>query len=181
VITVGEVIDAVRGRAPVDGREARSRHRILVALSRLPSPLDRHADPTHLTGSALVVGPAGVVLHLHKRLGMWLQPGGHLEAGEAPWEAARREAEEETGLRFARWAVPPPLAHLDVHAGGGGHVHLDLRYTLTVEGDPTPRPAPGESRQVSWFSWDDAARVADPGLAGYLRSARPGGRSTVGR
>ena len=170
---LGEVRVAVVDRRPVDGREARSRHRMLVALARLERPFDREADPTHVTGSAVVIGPRGVLLHLHKRLGMWLQPGGHLDEGEAPWEAARRESEEETGLSFRGWSGTPPLIHLDVHPGGRGHVHLDLRYLLVVEGDDTPRPPVGESQEVRWFAPADAVRMADPGLSGFLDKGLP--------
>ncbi len=176
------VVRSVARLRPVDGREARARHRILVALGRLPRPLDRDADLTHVTGSAVVVGPDGVLLHLHKRLGMWLQPGGHLEPGETPWAAARREAEEETGLRFAEWpAQGPALAHVDVHPGGRGHIHLDLRYLLGVDGDPTPRPGQGESQDVRWFTWPDAIETADPGLAGFLTALRDGRRTATVR
>jgi 8-oxo-dGTP pyrophosphatase MutT (NUDIX family) len=157
----------------VDGREARSRHRILVALDRLASPFDQESNRTHVTGSAVVLGPSGVLLHRHKRLGLWLQPGGHLDRGETPWDAARREAEEETGLRFTPWSGPPDLLHLDVHSGGRGHVHLDLRYLLMVEGDDTPAPPAGESQDVRWFAWREAIEAADPGLAGLLRSLAP--------
>jgi 8-oxo-dGTP pyrophosphatase MutT (NUDIX family) len=160
----------------LDGREARSRHRILVALGRLPRPFDRHADLTHVTGSALVLGRQGVLLHRHKRLGLWLQPGGHLEPGETPWAAARRESGEETGLQL-RWVAAgpggvPPLAHLDVHDGGRGHIHLDLRYLLVVEGDEQPAPPSGESPDVRWFAWPEAVAIADPGLVGFLRAHR---------
>jgi 8-oxo-dGTP pyrophosphatase MutT (NUDIX family) len=172
---VTETRRLVAARRPVDGREARSRHRILVALGRLDRPLDQHADPTHVTGSAVVLGPGGVLLHRHKRLGLWLQPGGHLEPGETPWAAARRESEEETGLVFEPWpAGGPPLAHVDVHPGGRGHTHLDLRYVLRVAGDPDPRPPAGESQAVRWFGWGEAVETADPGLAGFLESIRPG-------
>ena len=164
----------VAARVPLDGREARSRHRMLVALARLARPFDRDADPTHVTGSAVVVGPDGVLLHRHKRLGMWLQPGGHIEPGETPWDAARREAEEETGLSFAPWPAAPPLAHLDVHAGGRGHTHLDLRYVLHVAGDPAPRPPAGESQEVRWFGWSEAIAAADPGLRAFLQAAEKG-------
>ena len=163
---------SIVARRPVDGREARSRHRALVALGRLDRPFDRSADPPHITASGVVADRAGVLLHRHKRLGMWIQPGGHIEAGETPWDAARRESEEETGLHFAGWAGEAPLLHLDVHPGGQGHVHLDLRYALRVEGDRTPAPPEGESQDVRWFDWDEAIAVTDPGLAGLLRAMR---------
>jgi 8-oxo-dGTP pyrophosphatase MutT (NUDIX family) len=145
-----------------------------VALGRLTRPFDRDADLTHVTGSALVLGERGVLLHRHKRLGIWLQPGGHLEAGETPWAAARREAQEETGVRL-RWlrvdaGGAPPLAHVDVHAGGRGHTHLDLRYVVTVDGDDEPAPPQGESQDVRWFGWSEAIAIADLGLKGFLRA-----------
>jgi 8-oxo-dGTP pyrophosphatase MutT (NUDIX family) len=166
------VVGSVARRHPIDGREARSRHRMLVALGRLAHPFDRESDLTHVTGSGLITGPRGVVLHRHKRLGLWLQPGGHLEPGETPWDAARRESEEETGLSLA-WSGPvvdgrPGLAHLDVHPGGRGHVHLDLRYLLAVVGDDTPAPPESESQDVRWFTWEEARRVADRGLVALL-------------
>jgi 8-oxo-dGTP pyrophosphatase MutT (NUDIX family) len=131
----------------------------------------------------LIIGRRGVVLHLHKRLGLWLQPGGHLEPGETPWDAAIREAAEETGLQLEWGAFGPgsgeggipPLAHLDVHDGGRGHTHLDLRYLLGVRGPDEPAPPAGESQDVRWFAWPEALAIADPGLAGFLQAyARPG-------
>src|SRR3989344_1630221 len=50
------------------------------------------------TASAFIVHGDKVVLHKHKKLGMWLQPGGHIELHEDPVEAVLREAKEETGL-----------------------------------------------------------------------------------
>jgi 8-oxo-dGTP pyrophosphatase MutT (NUDIX family) len=125
-----------------------------------------------VTGSAIVVGPRGVVLLRHKRLGFWLQPGGHIDPGESPWEAALREAAEETGLELAYADVGsdgvPPLVHVDVHAGGRGHTHLDLRYVLDG-GDADPNPPEGESQEVGWFVWPAAIeRAGDERLANLL-------------
>ncbi len=167
------VRDSVAARVPVDEREAEARRQVLGALDTLERPFDRDADPTHVTGSGIVVGGRGVLLHRHRRLGRWLQPGGHLEAGEAPWDAARRETEEETGLAV-RFVGAGSLAHVDVHPAAAGHTHLDLRYLLAVEGDDGPAPPPGESQEVRWFSWDEARRRADPALAGLLAHLDPG-------
>ena len=83
----------------------------------------------------------------------------------------RRETVEETGIdvQFVDTDPdrPPELVHVDVHAGGRGHTHLDLRY-LFDGGDADPSPPPDESQQVRWFAWDEALEVADAGLAGIL-------------
>jgi 8-oxo-dGTP pyrophosphatase MutT (NUDIX family) len=166
----------VVARRPVDEREAISVERFLEAFDALAAPLDLDADPTHVTGSGIVVGPRGVVLLEHKRLGIWLQPGGHIDSGETPWDAALRESREETGLEVA-FAGPiddagvPELIHVDVHEGGRGHTHLDLRY-LIHGGDADPAPPEGESQQIDWFEWSAAIDRADPGLRGILEFLR---------
>jgi 8-oxo-dGTP pyrophosphatase MutT (NUDIX family) len=152
---------------PVDERERASIERILATVPTLPRPFDMDADPVHLTGSALIVGSRGIVLLRHRRLGIWVQPGGHIDRGETPWDAARREAAEETGMVVRFLGSRPELAHVDVHAGGRGHTHLDLRYLLTA-GDRDPAPPPGESQEVGWFEWETAAAVAEPAMAGVL-------------
>lgn len=175
-----QVRTAVTGFDAQTPRERESRNHLLAELDRLPLPFDEDADPVHVTGSAIVAGPRGVLLHFHKRLHMWLQPGGHVEPGETPWEGALRESVEETGLalRFAATptgdATPPPLVHLDVHPAAKGHTHLDLRYLLTpADPDADPAPPPGESQQVRWFTWDDALAAADAGLVDALTRLRP--------
>lgn len=159
--------------APGDLRCRRSRLQVLASLERLPRPFDRLAGPIHVTGSAIVVGRPGVVLHRHRRLGIWLQPGGHLDPGETPWEAALREAVEETGLTLRHPGPGPRLVHVDVHPAAAGHLHLDLRYLL-LAGDEAPQPAPGESPEVRWFTWPEAVAAADPGLVGALREPAGG-------
>jgi 8-oxo-dGTP pyrophosphatase MutT (NUDIX family) len=161
---------AVAAREPVDQRERVSIERFLAAFDLLVDPFSETADPVHVTASAIVVGPRGVVLHRHKRLGIWLQPGGHIDPGETPWEAARREAREETGLDVG--PVTDRLVHVDVHPGPRSHTHLDLRY-LVDGGDADPAPAPGESQEIAWFDWAAAIERADDGLRGALLALRP--------
>lgn len=165
------VLALVAAIDPVDGREAAAKAEVLAGLQSLPEPFAQSAGPTHVTGSALVVGPRGIVLHRHKRLGLWLQPGGHLDHGEWPHQAALREAHEETGLAVRHLDAGPLLLHVDAHDGGRGHRHLDLRYVLRGE-DVDPDPPSGESQDCRWFGWVEAAAIADHGLRGVLERTR---------
>jgi 8-oxo-dGTP pyrophosphatase MutT (NUDIX family) len=164
-----QVLAAVRARAPVDAREQACIERFLTEFMRLPDPFSEHADSIHVTGSAFIVGPRGMVLHRHRVLGVWLQPGGHIDPGETPWEAALRESVEETGLAVSHPGGVPQLAHVDVHPGPRGHTHLDLRYLLDG-GDADPQPPPAESQDVAWFSWDAALATAASGMEGIIRA-----------
>ena len=152
------VLDDVRARVPVDDRERDSIARFVADAASLTEPFAEHAAPTHITASALIVGPRGIVLHRHRVLGIWIQPGGHIDAGETPWDAALRETAEETGLALRHAGPIPELAHVDVHPGPRGHTHLDLRYLLD------------ESQDVAWFDWSAALAIAEPAMSGILRS-----------
>ena len=163
----------VAGLPPTDARERESIATFLTAFDALEQPFDEHASPIHVTGSAIVTGDAGVVLHLHKRLSIWLQPGGHIDPGETPWQAAVREVREETGLAVDTGPDSQRLVHVDVHPGPRGHTHLDLRYHFTSDG-AAPAPAAGESQEVRWFGWAEAVGLAEPGLEGVLREMQPG-------
>ena len=134
-----DLVALVAAHPPADERERLAKDRFLAELDRLERPWDEHADPVHVTASAVVVGARGTVLHRHRLLGTWLQPGGHLEPGESPPEAARREVVEETGLDARPPDGGPVLLRLDVHQAGAArnHTHLDLCYLLSRAG---PRP-----------------------------------------
>jgi 8-oxo-dGTP pyrophosphatase MutT (NUDIX family) len=152
--------------SPVDEREASSIRATLDRLTWPDDPFDEELNDHHLTASAFVVSSRGVILHLHKRLGIWVQPGGHVDHGETPEEAAVRETTEETGLRV-RHLDPVELFHVDVHPGPRGHTHFDLRYVLVAE-PLDPAPPQEESPEVYWFSFDAAQRRCEPALAPAL-------------
>jgi len=156
---------------PIDDRERDSIKVFCELAPALRAPFDEHSDTTHVTASAIVVGAPGVVLHLHKRLNMWLQPGGHIDAGESVDQAALREAREETGLQLQHFLSLPRFIHLDVHPGPRGHTHLDIRYLLVADNE-TFAPAEGESKEVKWFAWDQVLDTAEDGARGAILAAR---------
>ncbi len=151
---------------PVDEREAVS---IAMTLERLGWPGDPFCESEnvhHVTASAFVVSARGVILHRHRRLGIWVQPGGHVDAGESPERACVRETKEETGLD-AHQLDPALLFHVDVHAGPNGHTHYDLRYVVLAP-PVDPKPPEGESPDVFWFDFPAAIERAEPALAPAL-------------
>jgi 8-oxo-dGTP pyrophosphatase MutT (NUDIX family) len=121
----------------------------------------------------LDAGDRTVLLHLHRRLGRWLQPGGHIEPGERPEDAAVRETEEETGVEVRHPDDGPLIVHLDEHPGPDGHVHLDLRYLLLADrGAPLVMPGEttgdGPGPTLRWATEDEVRDVADRSLVRAL-------------
>lgn len=158
------------GHRAREHREERSLARTLAMLDWLHAPFDEHSDPTHVTASAIVLGDDGrVLLHRHKRLGIWLQPGGHVDPGETCEEAALREVAEETGVTGDLIGDGP--LHVDVHQGPRGHVHLDVRWLVRTAAGVEPAPAAGESQDVAWFTPEDALERTDLAASNAIQAA----------
>jgi 8-oxo-dGTP pyrophosphatase MutT (NUDIX family) len=110
------------------------------------SPFARSSvEPGHFTASLFVLSPErdALALIFHKKLGIWVQPGGHVEAEDVTLaDAARREAREEIGVsRFvedsAGNAAEPAIFDVDVHPIPArptepAHHHFDVRFLLTA-------------------------------------------------
>lgn len=147
---------------PLTDRERASLEEVRDGLGRLERPFDEHADATHVTASAIVVdGGEHTLLLEHKRLGIWVQPGGHVDGDEKLHDAALREAFEETGIPLAHPGGRPRLLHVDAHDGGRGHRHLDVRFLLLGANGAPLRPADGESQVLEWLTFGEAARRCD--------------------
>lgn len=145
-------------------------------LATHPDALHRRCVEGHLTGSALVVDAAGtqIVLLHHRKLRRWLQPGGHADGDANLAAVARREAEEETGIRGLR--VVGPAIDLDVHEVSGprepAHLHFDVRFLVLAPPDAT-LDRNEESTDLRWVSFDALDDFApDAGLRRLAATAR---------
>ncbi len=133
----------------------------LEAMARLAASNQPAFDrdffaPGHFTASAFVLSPdrESLLLIFHKKLRMWLQPGGHIEPEDHDLvAAARREVEEETGLR--ELDVEYSYFDFDVHripAHGDApeHLHHDVRCLFASSALAVT--ANHEVADARWFS-----------------------------
>ncbi|MEM6790348.1 MAG: NUDIX hydrolase [Myxococcota bacterium] len=132
-----------------------------------PRAFDRRFfAPGHFTASAFVldVSTRRVLLIHHRKLGLWLQPGGHVDADDVDLEAcARRELAEETHLLRATPVDAGTILDVDIHripARGDEprHLHFDVRFAFvsTAAGDVR---ADSDAAAVRWFDEVELAAV----------------------
>ena len=137
----------------------------------------------HFTATAYVVAGGRTLLLWHRKLGMWLPPGGHCEPNEDPLQSALREALEESGIAVELISPPdllvlsegtldpvvvaPPaviLIEAIRMAGQPFHQHIDhVYYTQAVGPVDFAAPLPDGSAH-HWFTPEELSG-GEPRLA----------------
>lgn len=120
-----------------------------------------------------------LLLHIHKKLGVLLQPGGHVELHETPWQAITHELMEETGYELSQLQVlqprvrissinaavlhPQSIVHNTHHFDKEGvHKHIDISYAFTTTSEPRHTPGEGESHTLRWVTLDELRSLRSP-------------------
>ena len=114
----------------------------------------------HVTGSAFILDSAceRVLLTHHRKLGRWLQPGGHADGQSNVAAVGLKEAREETGLEDIIFHVPG-LLDVDIHAipargNEAEHLHYDCRFLLRSNGSDA-FVVSDESNDLAWVKFGD--------------------------
>jgi 8-oxo-dGTP pyrophosphatase MutT (NUDIX family) len=169
--------------SPPDEEQAATRDRIVAWIDA--HPRDAHLRTQlagHLTASALVVdaGRTRALLTHHKKLGRWLQLGGHCDGDANLAHVALREAIEESGI--AELTVAPRVIRVDVHTipaykGVPEHLHLDTSFVVHAPTDAggARTIVTDESHELAWFTLAEArARGVEPNVLWmFARALRP--------
>jgi 8-oxo-dGTP pyrophosphatase MutT (NUDIX family) len=121
------------------------------------NPYSRSTEAGHITASGLVIKDGEALLIFHPYIKQWFQPGGHIDDGEEPIQAAICEVFEETGVVCESLAGFLHPIDIDLHEipanpkkGEGVHLHIDLLFVLQVIGE---RDSP-EDIQKAWVPFD---------------------------
>ena len=128
------------------------------------------------TVATFVVHGDRVLMVRHRKLQLWLPPGGHINENELPDEAAVREVLEETGLtcelvgevglavEYPRQLIRPEGIQLEDITPG--HQHIDLIYFARLKGAigaAAPRPVTShESEEAGWYTLDELDALPVP-------------------
>lgn len=131
----------------------------------------------HFTASCYVVYNGRVLLHKHKKLGIWMACGGHIDRDELPEAAAAREVKEESGLEIdiialddvtslprdeagtPRVQIVHRPAHVLLEDINEHHQHIDFIYYARAATDKV-RMEDG-IEEYEWFSADELDAAAD--------------------
>lgn len=166
-----EIRELVAGVAPADAGEEEHRRQALAWLDSTGDIFRRvkpcTPDP-HLVSYFLLTDLRhdAVLLVDHRKAGLWLPTGGHVEPGEHPVATVRREAGEELGIEaeFSPVAGERPLFVTVTETGGPDrHTDVSLWFVLTRDRNRALTPDPREFRSARWWSRDEIS-LADPAV-----------------
>lgn len=164
------LLDTLATHTCEDEAEATSASFIKKVLLEHPDIWLQQCEEGHITGSALIVDRVSkrLLLMHHRKLGYWLQMGGHGEANELdPSLIALREANEEsrlTDLTFYPGNYGPALIDVDTHVIPARphvpeHYHFDFRYLLFTAMPEQAACLESEAKALRWYTFSELTDI----------------------
>lgn len=139
-----------------DSTELRTINKIKTFSEQNKNCFSRLNREGHITGSAWIVNEtfdAFLLVH-HRKLGWWLQLGGHADGESNILNVALREAQEESGLSNFK-VLSDEIFDVDVHPiperlHERGHFHFDIRFLLQTSSTALLHRSVRESFGLAW-------------------------------
>ncbi len=176
-----ELLAALARHRAADAHEQESLEWMRRFVAGPADPFARDNPEGHVTASAVIARADGeaFLLILHRTLGRWLQPGGHVESTDASaFDAALREAREETGIATFTAPLSDEILDVDVHLiparrRDPAHHHFDVRFLVTADTDFDRSASEDPARPMEWRGYEEAlASGVDESLERALAKAR---------
>jgi 8-oxo-dGTP pyrophosphatase MutT (NUDIX family) len=132
---------------------------IVKFVNKEPNCFERSLIYGHITGSAFIVNGDGsktLLLH-HKKLNIWIQPGGHADGDNDIAKVALKESIEESGI-IDLVIISPFIFDVDIHyipknSTAPEHNHFDIRFLIQAPFNTNPQKN-HESNHISWIDLD---------------------------
>jgi 8-oxo-dGTP diphosphatase len=168
--------------APLDTVEDEHRRQALTWLDST-SDIFRRIKPRtpspHLVSYFLLIDHdrGDVLLVDHRKAGLWLPTGGHVEPAERPPATVRRETREELGIEALFSPVtgenPVFVTVTQTAPRAGRHTDVSLWFVLSCDMQQPLSPDPGEFRDARWWARDQIEHASpalfDPHMNRMLR------------
>ena len=136
------------------------KQRFIDFIEKYEDCFSRENTYGHITGSCWLLDRTGekTLLTHHRKLNMWLQPGGHCDGDSDVTAVSLKEAIEETGIE--RWDfVDGKIFDIDCHEiparkDEPGHFHFDIRFAM-ICGESEKYTVSEESHDLAWVPLQD--------------------------
>ncbi|MEQ6121749.1 NUDIX hydrolase [Reichenbachiella sp. MALMAid0571] len=137
-----------------------------LSLLEFPNCFERTLLTGHITASAWITDQSmknTLLLH-HRKLGRWLQPGGHADSIEDVVAVAKKEMEEETGLS-SFYLAQNGFFDIDIHSipergNVPEHEHYDIRFHFIAK-KPNEVVKNEESLNIKWIPLEEVLNLVN--------------------
>jgi len=164
--------ELLKNYTPFDATEAAIMRQLEQFLASTNNAYDRSNLTAHAIADAWIVNPARthVVLHHQVANDLWTTPGGHCDGSPDVLAAARREAEEESGLRDLKVLLAGQLFDLNsgniplrqkTHGLEPAHIHFDICFAFEAP-ENAPLLISDESHALRWVPLEEARSFVIP-------------------
>lgn len=142
-------------------RDGENSEKLQCFIKNTPRPFDRNTSEGHVTATAFIIDETHsfALMIFHRKLNMWLPPGGHCDDNSDVFFTAFREATEETGIQSLS-AYSHEIYDIDIHTIPENkkepeHLHYDVRLLFTADINAPLKLNEDETSGVEWILIDE--------------------------
>lgn len=163
-----EIFEEIKTYIPRNKQEERDKATMLAWIDRGGDLYTRENCVAHFTASAWVTDlqHEHVLMAYHNIYHSWSWLGGHADGDHDLLHVARKEVEEESGIKnlheLSSHIISLEILTVDGHIKHGkyvsSHLHMNVTYLFETDSSQTIRPKEDENSSVAWFSLEEAVQ-----------------------